>query len=73
MPLVSEWLHGPVVGMSVGLTDVALVFPLAVIATRRENGLSLKQALKARNFHAGAPTAATLLLPVHQTHCVLVC
>lgn len=35
-------------GASVGLTDIALVYPLAVIATRRENGMSLRAALAAR-------------------------
>jgi hypothetical protein len=50
-------------GVSVGLTDIALVYPLAVLATRRENGMSLRAALAARNLHSGAWTAGTLLIP----------
>ena len=50
-------------GVSVGLTDIALVYPLAVIATRRENGMSLRAALAARNLHSGGWTAGTLLVP----------
>lgn len=46
-----------------GLTDIALVYPLAVIATRRENGMSLRAALAARNLHSGGWTAGTLLVP----------
>jgi hypothetical protein len=50
-------------GVSVGLTDIALVYPLAVIATRRENGMTLRAALAARNLHSGGWTAGTLLVP----------
>ena len=62
MEVPSAW-RGPAVGACVGLTDVAFVFPLAVLATRRENGQSLRAALARGNLHAGAATAATLLLP----------
>eukprot|EP00051_Salpingoeca_urceolata_P009792 m.118985 g.118985 ORF g.118985 m.118985 type:complete len:302 (-) comp16449_c1_seq1:128-1033(-) len=51
------------VGVCVGLTDVAFVYPLAVLATRRENGMPFRTAIAARSFHAGGLTAATLLLP----------
>ena len=50
-------------GLAVGLTDVALVFPLAVLATRRECGLSLRTAIGQGKFWAGGLTAATLLIP----------
>ena len=50
-------------GVCVGLTDIALVYPLAVIATRRENGMSLRAALAARNLHSGGWTAGTLMVP----------
>jgi hypothetical protein len=51
------------VGACVGLTDIALIYPLAVLATRRENGMSLRDAVAARRLHSGAWTAGTLLIP----------
>ena len=50
-------------GVCVGLTDIALVYPLAVLATRRENGLSLRNALAQGRLHSGGLTAGTLLVP----------
>jgi hypothetical protein len=50
-------------GVCVGLTDIALVYPLAVLATRRENGLSMRSALGQGRLHSGALTAGTLLIP----------
>ena len=55
--------RGPTIGLCVGLTDVVFVFPLAVLATRRENGQTLRGAIARGRLHAGAATAATLLLP----------
>ena len=51
------------VGTSVGLTDIALVYPLAVLATRREAGVSMREALKQGRFWAGGWTAGSLLVP----------
>jgi hypothetical protein len=51
------------VGTCVGLTDIALVYPLAVLATRREAGISMAAALKQGRFWAGGWTAGSLLIP----------
>jgi hypothetical protein len=51
------------VGTCVGLTDIALVYPLAVLATRREAGISMSAALKQGRFWAGGWTAGSLLIP----------
>eukprot|EP00961_Rhodomonas_salina_P176492 2378821-Rhodomonas_salina.7 len=50
-------------GFCVGVTDIALVYPLAVIATRRENGIGMRAALSQGRFWAGGWTAGTLLIP----------
>ncbi|KAJ1492229.1 hypothetical protein T484DRAFT_2992349 [Baffinella frigidus] len=50
-------------GACVGITDIAAVYPLAVLATRRENGMTLAAAVRARSFWAGGYTAGTLLVP----------
>ena len=46
-----------------GLTDIALVYPLAVLATRREAGITMAAALKQGRFWAGGWTAASLFIP----------
>ena len=46
-----------------GLTDIILVYPLAVIATRREAGMAMVAALKQGRFWAGGWTAGSLLIP----------
>ena len=51
------------VGTCVGLTDIALVYPLAVLATRREAGITMAAALKQGRFWAGGWTAGSLLIP----------
>ena len=61
--LGSQLRRDAATGVCVGLTDIALVYPLAVIATHRENGMSLRAALAARNLHSGGWTAGTLLVP----------
>jgi len=51
------------VGASVGVLDTAFVYPVAVLAVRRECGTSLRAALKQGNYWAGASTALALLVP----------
>jgi hypothetical protein len=46
-----------------GLTDIAMVYPLAVLATRREAGITMAAALKQGRFWAGGWTAGSLLIP----------
>ncbi len=53
MQFQSPLLRDCAIGASVGVTDIAAVYPLAVIATRRENGLPLLAALKQGRFWAG--------------------
>ena len=50
-------------GVLVGVADICFVFPLAVLATRRENGLSLSRAIRMKNFWSGGFTAGSLLIP----------
>ena len=50
-------------GAAVGLMDVAFIYPLAVLATRRECGLSVRSAIAQRHFWSGGLTAGTLLVP----------
>ncbi len=50
---ISPFLRDCTTGACVGVTDIALVYPLAVIATRRENGLPLLAAIKQGRFWAG--------------------
>eukprot|EP00960_Hanusia_phi_P019112 563342-Hanusia_phi.AAC.3 len=57
------WLKDTQVGAAVGVTDVAFVYPLAVLATRREAGMSMKAALSQGRLWAGGWTAGTLLIP----------
>ena len=51
------------IGGAVGFADIAFVYPLSVLAVRRECGLSFRDALKRKNFWSGGSTAATLLVP----------
>ncbi len=53
MATASPFLRDCATGACVGITDIALVYPLAVIATRRENGIALLAALKQGKFWAG--------------------
>jgi hypothetical protein len=53
----------PNIFISAGITDIALVYPLAVLATRREAGTPLVAALKQGRFWAGGWTAGSLLIP----------
>jgi hypothetical protein len=48
-------------GALVGVLDTSFVYPLAVLATRRENGMSLRASVQAGRLYAGALTAATLV------------
>jgi hypothetical protein len=50
-------------GVCVGLSDIALFYPLAVLATRRECGLSMVEAIAQRNFWSGGWTCGTMLVP----------
>ena len=50
---ISPLFRDCAIGASVGVTDIAAVYPLAVIATRRENGMPLLAALKQGRFWAG--------------------
>ena len=50
---ISPFVRDCSTGACVGVTDIALVYPLAVIATRRENGLPLLAAIKQGRFWAG--------------------
>jgi hypothetical protein len=50
---ISPFLRDCATGACVGVTDIALVYPLAVIATRRENGLPLLAAIKQGRYWAG--------------------
>jgi hypothetical protein len=59
----SAFARDAATGTCVGFTDIAFVYPLAVIATRRECGISLTKAIGQRNFWAGGWTAGTLLVP----------
>ena len=52
----SPFLRDCATGASVGITDIAAVYPLAVIATRRENGLPLISAIRQGRFWAGGWT-----------------
>ena len=63
MTIANRYYRAPVTGLCVGLTDVAFVFPLAVVATRRECGDSLKSALQRGRLWSGAMTAGTMLIP----------
>ena len=56
-------LRHALTGGAVGLMDIAFVYPLAVLATRRECGLALRAALEQRRFWSGGATAGTLLVP----------
>lgn len=49
------------VGALVGVTDIASVYPLAVLACRREAGMSMRQALAAGRFWSGAATQSILI------------
>ena len=49
--------------MSVGLSDICVVYPIAVLATRRECGIPLARALAQGRLWSGGWTAATLLVP----------
>ena len=51
-------------GLCVGATDIACVYPLAVLATRRENGMSLLQALRMGKLYSGVLTAGSLVCVV---------
>ncbi|EKX33125.1 hypothetical protein GUITHDRAFT_120692 [Guillardia theta CCMP2712] len=57
------WWIDAKVGAAVGVTDVALVYPLAVLATRREAGMPMRTALAQGRLWAGGWTAGTLLIP----------
>ena len=48
-------------GFCVGATDIALFYPLAVLATRRENGKSIVKALRMGKFYSGGLTAGALV------------
>ena len=50
-------------GAFVGVLDTAFVYPLAVLATRRENGMTLRASIAAGRLYAGGLTAATLIIP----------
>lgn len=52
-----------ITGLAVGITDVICVFPLAVLATRRECGDSLRAAIGRGKLWSGGMTAGTLLVP----------
>ena len=56
-------LRHALTGGAVGILDVALVYPLAVLATRRECGLALRSAVRQGRFWSGGATAGTLLVP----------
>lgn len=61
-PAGSDWTAMRV-GAAVGLTDVAVVYPWAVIATRRENGQALRHAIGQGRLWSGGMAASTMLLP----------
>ena len=48
-------------GFCVGATDIALFYPLAVLATRRENGKTIMQALRMGKYYSGGLTAGALV------------
>jgi hypothetical protein len=50
-------------GVAIGLSDIALFYPFAVIATRRECGLTMVEAIAQRNFWSGGWTCGTMLVP----------
>ena len=62
-PPVSSLCARRVTLPSTGLTDIAMVYPLAVLATRREAGITMVAALKQGRFWAGGWTAGSLLIP----------
>ncbi|GBG26383.1 Hypothetical Protein FCC1311_026042 [Hondaea fermentalgiana] len=49
------------VGAMVGVTDICFVYPLAVLACRREAGMSMRQSLRAGNYWSGASTQSILI------------
>lgn len=59
----SAFARDAATGTCVGFTDIAFVYPLAVIATRRECGVSFGEVIAQRKFWAGGWTAGTLLVP----------
>jgi hypothetical protein len=67
---ISPFVRDCATGACVGVTDIALVYPLAVIATRRENGLPLLAAIKQGRFWAGG---LILLIPVFLLSFVIGC
>jgi hypothetical protein len=56
-------LRNILTGVCVGLSDIALCYPLAVLATRCECGLSFRMALRQGNYWSGGWTCGTLLVP----------
>jgi len=62
-PPVSSLCARRVTLPTTGLTDIAMVYPLAVLATRREAGITMAAALKQGRFWAGGWTAGSLLIP----------
>lgn len=62
-PVLSALQRNALTGVAVGLTDIATVYPLAVLATRRENGIGLGVAVRMGRLHSGAMTAGTLMVP----------
>lgn len=61
--VVSIEMEDVLVGMSVGICDVLFVYPMAVVASRREAGKTFRQSLRMGKFYSGAWTAGTLLIP----------
>jgi hypothetical protein len=59
----SPFARDAATGACVGFTDIVCVYPLAVLATRRECGATLKDAISQGRFWAGGWTAGTLLVP----------
>jgi len=49
------------VGAAVGVSDIAVVYPLAVVASRRESGLQLRSALRQGNLWSGWRTQSVLV------------
>ena len=61
-------LHDALVGLAVGVSDVACLYPLVCLASRLESGAPLKHALAQGKLYSGAMSALKLLVP----YCVVV-